>query len=68
MNLNSNESSNFQARELKSVYTDCVTLLLKVVFQPPFGNYMNQSNQVGLAAVNCMGQMVAHEQMMQTLG
>lgn len=32
LGLDSNERSNFQARELKSVYVDQVTLLLKIVF------------------------------------
>ena len=32
MGLDSNERSQFQARELKSVYVDQVTLLLKIVF------------------------------------
>ena len=42
--LSSNESSQFQARELKSVYTDVATLLLKVVFHHPFMNELNMHN------------------------
>lgn len=55
--MSSNESSQFQARELKSVYTDVITLLLKVVFHHPFMNELNQFNQVGLVALNCMGEL-----------
>lgn len=58
LNLNSNESSQYCVRELKSVYTDCMTLLLKIVLNAPYSNELNQYNQVGLVAINCMGQMV----------
>jgi len=34
-----------------------VTLLLKVVFHHPFINELNLHNQVGLVALNCMGEM-----------
>ncbi|CDW88088.1 centrosomal protein of 104 kda [Stylonychia lemnae] len=57
LSLDSNERSQFQARELKSVYVDSVTLLLKLVFHKCFVNKYNLYNQVGLIAVNCMGEM-----------
>ncbi len=57
MALDSNEKSNFQARELKSVYVDQVTLLLKIVFHKCYVNKYNLYNQVGLVAVNCMGEL-----------
>ena len=57
LSLDSNERSNFQARELKSVYVDQVTLLLKIVFNKCFVNKYNLYNQVGMIAVNCMGEM-----------
>lgn len=57
MSLDSNERSQFQARELKSVYVDSVTLLLKLVFHKCHVNKFNLYNQVGLIAVNCMGEM-----------
>jgi centrosomal protein CEP104 len=65
--LSSNENSQFQARELKSVYTDIVTLLLKVVFHHPFMNELNLHNQVGLVALNCMGEMAFEPRKVPTL-
>ena len=44
LSLDSNERSNFQARELKSVYVDQVTLLLKIVFNKCFVNKYNLYN------------------------
>lgn len=41
------------------MYTDVVTLLLKVVFHHPFMNELNQFNQVGLVALNCMGEVAS---------
>ena len=35
-----------------------MTLLLKIVLNAPYSNELNQYNQVGLVAINCMGQMV----------
>ena len=57
--MDSNEKSQFQARELKSVYVDSVTLLLKIVFHKCYANKFNLYNQVGLIALNCMGEMHA---------
>lgn len=57
LGLDNNERSQFQARELKSVYVDQVTLLLKIVLQKSYVNKFNLYNQVGLIAVNCMGEM-----------
>lgn len=57
LSLDSNERSQFQARELKSVYVDAVTLLLKLVFNKCHVNKFNLYNQVGLIALNCMGEM-----------
>jgi centrosomal protein CEP104 len=39
------------------VYVDSVTLLLKLVFHKCHVNKFNLYNQVGLIAVNCMGEM-----------
>ena len=56
--FDSNQKSQYQARELKSVYTDCVALLLKIVCREPHSNEFNLFNQVGLIAVSCLGQMM----------
>lgn len=44
LSLDSNERSNFQARELKSVYVDQVTLLLKIVLNKCYVNKYNLYN------------------------
>ena len=44
LSLDSNERSQFQARELKSVYVDSVTLLLKLVFHRCHVNKFNLHN------------------------
>jgi len=36
---------------------DEVTLLLKIVFQKCYVNKLNLYNQVGMIAINCMGEM-----------
>lgn len=56
LSLETNERSGFQARELKSVYVDAYALLLKVVLHKCHVNKFNLHNQVGLIAVNCMGE------------
>ena len=60
LNLNSNERSLYRVRELKSVYTNIKTLLLKVVLNAPYSNEHNHFKQVSLIAITCMGQMDAH--------
>lgn len=57
LSLESNEKSGFQARELKSVYVDAYALLLKVVLHKCHVNKFNLYNQVGLIAINCMGEI-----------
>ena len=39
-----------------------MTLLLKVVLHAPFMNDHNEFNQVGLVALNCMGEMIMDQQ------
>jgi centrosomal protein CEP104 len=57
LSLESNEKSGFQARELKSVYVDAFSLLLKIVLHKCHVNKFNLYNQVGLIAINCMGEI-----------
>jgi len=57
LSLDANERSTYQARELKSVYVDSVTLLLKVVFNKCHLNKFNLHNQVGIIALNSMGEI-----------
>jgi centrosomal protein CEP104 len=56
LSLDSNEQSNYQARELKSVYIDVTSLYLKLVLNKCHINKFNLFNQVGLIAVNCLGE------------
>ena len=44
LSLDSNERSGFQARELKSVYVNSVSLLLKMVFHKCHANKFNLYN------------------------
>lgn len=56
MSLDSNEQSNYQARELKSVYIDVPSLYLKLVLNKCHINKFNLFNQVGLIAINALGE------------
>ena len=55
ISLDSNERSNFQARELKSVKIDYECLKLKIVLHRCYINQLNNFVQVGLIAFNVMG-------------
>ena len=55
LSLDSNEQSNFQARELKSVYIDYECLKIKLLLHRCHINQLNQSVQVGLIAFNVLG-------------
>lgn len=44
--LSSNDSSNYQSRELKTVYIDSGALYLKLVVHKPHSNSLNLFNQV----------------------
>jgi len=56
LSLDSNERSQFQARELKSVYVDVQALFLKILLHKCHINKYNLVNQVGLIALNCLGE------------
>ena len=55
LSLDSNERSNFQARELKSVYIESPALYLKLVLHKCHLNKYNLFNQVGLIALSFYG-------------
>mmetsp|Transcript_10555 Transcript_10555/g.19177 ORF Transcript_10555/g.19177 Transcript_10555/m.19177 type:complete len:899 (-) Transcript_10555:119-2815(-) len=54
--LDNNERSQFQARELKSVYVDVSVQFLRILLHKCHVNRFNIVNQVGLVAVNCLGE------------
>ena len=56
LSLDNNERSNFTARELKSVYVDTPSLYLKVQCHKCHVNKYNIFNQVGIVALNCLGE------------
>lgn len=56
--LDNNERSKFQARELKSVYVDVQAQFLRVLFGKCHTNKYNIVNQVGLIALNCLGEVL----------
>jgi len=56
MCLDGNERSNFQARELKTVYIDQRPCrYLKFIIHHPHSNAQNLFSQVGIVAINVMG-------------
>lgn len=56
LSLDSNERSNFQARELKSVYIDHECQKIKLVLHKNYTNKHNTFNQVGIISVNVNGE------------
>ena len=56
LSLDSNERSNFQARELKTVYTDYVCVRVKFNFLRCHQNSHNIYSQVGLIALSVLGE------------
>jgi len=53
--LSPNERTDFKARELKSVHVDAEGTFLKFVLHKNFVNRQNLYNQVGLIAINIIG-------------
>ncbi|XP_069990312.1 centrosomal protein of 104 kDa isoform X3 [Penaeus vannamei] len=56
--LSDNEHSQFKARELKSVTVDCTGTFLKLVLHKNHINRLNLYNQIGLVAINILGNEV----------
>ena len=56
LSLDSNERSNFQARELKTVYTDYFCIRVKFNLLRCYSNSHNIYNQVGLIAISVLGE------------
>lgn len=56
LSLDSNERSNYQARELKSVYIDHDCQKIKIVLHSAWENNHNLFRQVGLISVNIQGE------------
>lgn len=65
LSLDSNERSQFQARELKSVYVDVAAQFLRILFHKCHINRYNALNQVGLIALSCLGEVVTPAEMPQ---
>lgn len=55
LSLDSNEKSQYQARELKTVYIDYTGSYLRLVIHRNYVNKLNLFNQVGIVAVNLIG-------------
>eukprot|EP00899_Mesostigma_viride_P016474 jgi/Mesvir1/24828/Mv22068-RA.1 len=55
LSFDSNERSNHQARELKSVHVDVDALLVRLVCHKCHVNKLNIYNQVGIVALNILG-------------
>lgn len=55
LSLDSNERSQYQARELKTVYIDNPGRFVRLVVHRNYVNKQNLFNQVGIVAVNLLG-------------
>ncbi|KAG5188043.1 hypothetical protein JKP88DRAFT_269553 [Tribonema minus] len=55
LSLNSNERSKYMARELKSVYIDATGDFLRLMVHRCYINELNLFNQVGIVALNLLG-------------
>lgn len=55
LTLDNNERSSFQARELKTVYIDHSGCFIKLLVHRCFSNKYNLFNQVGIIAINLLG-------------
>uniref|UniRef100_T1JB15 TOG domain-containing protein n=1 Tax=Strigamia maritima TaxID=126957 RepID=T1JB15_STRMM len=53
--LSDNEGTNYKARELKSVHVDAIGIFVKFILHKNYVNRHNLCNQVGLVAVNVIG-------------
>jgi centrosomal protein CEP104 len=62
LSLDSNQRSNFQARELKSVYINAHGNFVKLLISRCHTNYSNIYCQVGIVALNVLGQPCAEHQ------
>lgn len=58
LSLDKNERSNFRARELKSVYIDTRARYVKLLLHESHINAINLFNQVGIVALNVLGDIV----------
>ena len=65
--LDSNERSNFQARELKSVYIDNNCQKLKIVLNKCHINAHNIFSQVGLISINVRGEFINEQNNIENL-
>lgn len=55
VSFDKNVGTNFESRELKSVFVDVDTDMVKLVLHAPHENSLNQRMQVGLISIVCLG-------------
>ena len=51
-----NHATDYQAREMKSVFLDVTTQYLKFVFYQPYENRYNIFDQVGVVSITVLGE------------
>jgi len=56
-NLQDNYSTQYKARELKTVYIDSECRYLKFVLTKNYKNSLNIFNQVGILSLTCFGEL-----------
>ncbi|XP_033095811.1 centrosomal protein of 104 kDa-like isoform X2 [Anneissia japonica] len=59
--MSDNEKTGFKARELKSVHVNAIGQYLKIVIHKNFVNKYNLYNQVGIVAVNVIGEELGED-------
>ncbi|KAJ3285756.1 hypothetical protein HK104_009336, partial [Borealophlyctis nickersoniae] len=68
VSLDSNVKTGYRARELKSVHIDAQGDYLKLVVHKCYVNTLNLYNQVGIVAVNVLGEPWNADHLVKTLG
>jgi len=54
--MDSNESTGYATKELKSVFLNVPSLFLKIALYKNYENQLNKYNQVGLYSINCFSE------------
>jgi centrosomal protein CEP104 len=51
-------ATDYQAREMKSVFVDVTTQYLKLVLYQPYANRLNLFDQAGLVSIQVLGEPI----------
>ncbi|KAI8914250.1 hypothetical protein EDD86DRAFT_198858 [Gorgonomyces haynaldii] len=59
ISMGDNKDKDYKVRELKTIHVDCVAKSLQLVFHKCHVNHLNLYNQVGIVALNVIGEPIA---------